>query len=97
MNNLEKSKELFSEEDIFSAEEIDFDEMDKEHWNTYKLKDGSVLRIKLILKGVKRLKKYNPDGTPIYIIASENLVRAVSIPDNLKMKPKSVSPRSMIS
>jgi hypothetical protein len=76
------SPEAFQE-----AEEIDFVE-DKEYWNEYKLADGTTLKIKLVLRGVKRLKKYEPDGTPIYVINSMNVVRAVEVPEKLKAKPK---------
>jgi hypothetical protein len=69
------------------AEEIDFVE-DKEFWNEYKLADGTTLKVKLVLRGVKRLKRYEPDGSPIYAINSINVVRAVDVPDKLKTKPK---------
>jgi len=69
------------------AEEIDFVE-DKEYWNEYKLADGTTLKVKLVLRGVKRLKRYEPDGSPIYAINSMNVVRAVEVPEKLKAKPK---------
>jgi hypothetical protein len=47
----------FSQEDLNDAEEIDFD-VEKEDWNIYHLKDGTTLKVKLVLSGVKRLKKY---------------------------------------
>jgi len=37
-----------------------------------------VMRGRMLI--LKRLKKYNPDGTPIYTINSQNIVRAVNIP-----------------
>jgi hypothetical protein len=74
-------------EDIAEGEEIDFEEKE-EHWNVYKLKDGTTLKVKLILVGVRRLKKHNPDGTPIYVINSQNVVRAINIPKELMAKPK---------
>jgi len=76
--------------DLEEAEEIDFTE-EKEHWNIYKLKDGTTLKIKLILRGVKRLKKWNPDGSPIYLINATNIVRTVGTPKELKAKPKASS------
>jgi hypothetical protein len=69
------------------AEEIDFVE-DKEYWNEYRLADGTTLKVKLVLRGVKRLKRYEPDGSPIYAINSINVVRAVDVPEKLKAKPK---------
>jgi hypothetical protein len=73
-------------EDLSSAVDVDFEE-EKEHWNTYKLSDGTTLKIKLVLRGVKRLKKFNPDGSPVYIINSTNVVRTLNVPEKLKGKP----------
>jgi len=76
--------------DLEEAEDIDFSE-EKEYWNTYKLSDGTTLKVKLILKGVKRLKRYNPDRTPIYVIQSQNIVRTVDIPEEVKAPLKESS------
>lgn len=73
--------------DLEESEDIDFTE-ENEYWNVYKLRDGTTLKIKLVLRGVKRLKKWGPDGTPMYLINSTNVVRAVNIPKELKKKPK---------
>jgi hypothetical protein len=72
-------------QDIAEAEDVDF-EQEKEHWNTYKLKDGTTLMVKLVLVGVKRLKKWTPDGTPVYVINSQNVVRVTNVPRELKGK-----------
>ena len=74
-------------EDIAEGEDVDFEEVE-ERWNVYRLKDGTTLKVKLVLTGVKRLKKYNPDGSPIYVIQSQNIVRAVNIPKELYAKPR---------
>jgi hypothetical protein len=74
-------------EDIAQADDMDWTE-ENEFWNTYRLSDGTLLKVKMVLKGVKRLKKYSPDGTPIYIIMSDNVVRAMEIQGNVKLKPK---------
>jgi len=74
-------------EDIAEGEDVDFEEKE-EHWNIYKLKDGTTLKVRLLLIGVRKLKKHNPDGTPIYMINSQNVVRAVDIPKELIAKPK---------
>ena len=74
-------------EDLAQSDDIDFEEKE-EHWNVYKLKDGTTLKIKLILVGIKRLKKHNTDGTPLYMVNSQNVVRAVEIPKELIAKPK---------
>jgi len=77
-------------EDVAAGEDIDFDEKE-EHWNVYKLKDGTTLKIKLILVGIKRLKKHSPDGMPVYVVNSQNIVRAVDVPKELMAKPKESS------
>jgi hypothetical protein len=74
-------------QDIAEGEDLDFEEKE-EHWNVYKLSDGTTLKVKLVLTGVKRLKKYNPDGLPIYVISSQNIVRAVNVPKELRAKQK---------
>jgi len=67
--------------------DLDFEETE-EHWNTYALSDGTTIKVKLVLRGVKRLKRYEPDGTPIYVINSINVVRALDVPSELRAKPK---------
>jgi len=42
--------------------------------------------VKLVLVGVKRLKKWRPDGTPFYVINSRNVVRVTNVPKELKGK-----------
>ncbi len=74
-------------EALADSVDLDFEEME-EHWNTYKLSDGTTIKVKFVLRGVKRLKRYEPDGTPIYVINSINVVRAVNVPEELKVKPK---------
>ena len=69
------------------AKEVDFSE-EKEYWNEYQLEDGTTLKVKLVLRGVKRLNRHEPDGTPVYVINSMNVVRAVNVPDDIKAKPK---------
>ena len=67
--------------------DLDFKE-EEENWNTYILSDGTTLKVKLVLRGVKRLHRFEPDGNPIYVINSINVVRAVNVPPELKAKPK---------
>lgn len=77
----------FSEQDLAEGEELDWSDS-KEYWNEYKLTDGTTLKVKLILKAVKRLKKYGPDGTPLYLIMSDNVLRVLDVPKQLRAKPK---------
>jgi hypothetical protein len=72
---------------IQDGEEVDFDVIG-EDWNTYQLKDGTILKVKLVLAGVVRLKnKYDPLGNPVYMIKSTNVVRVMDVPGELKRKP----------
>lgn len=75
------------QKDLADAEDLDFTE-EHESWNTYKLSDGTTMKVKLTLRGVKRLKKWAPDGTPIYLISSTNILRVLNVPEKLKAKPK---------
>jgi hypothetical protein len=80
-----------TQKDVAEAINLDFEEQE-ERWNTYKLGDGTTLKVKLVLNGVKRLKdKYRDDGEPIYLINSHNVVRTVNTPQELKLKPKESS------
>ena len=76
-----------SEEDLAQADNLDWTQ-ENEFWNTYRLSDGTLLKVKLVLKGVKRLKKFATDGMPIYVIISDNVVRATEVQGNVKAKPK---------
>lgn len=75
---------------LTGSTDLDFTELE-EHWNIYQLSDGTKLKVKLIVRGVKRLNQFEPDGTPVYLINSMNVVRAVDIPDSVKAKPKKSS------
>jgi hypothetical protein len=57
---------------------------EEEHWSTFRLGDGSTIKVKLVVKGAKRLNKYAPDGMPIYTVDTENIVRVVNVPEKLK-------------
>ena len=81
------SEVQISPQDIAEGENVDFKE-EKESWNEYKLSDGTTLKVRTILTGVRRLKKFKPDGEPVYLIQSQNVVRVVNIPSNLKQQPK---------
>jgi hypothetical protein len=76
-----------SQEDLAQAEDMDWTQ-ENEFWNSYRLSDGTLLKVKLVLKGVKRLKKYLPDGAPIYVVLSDNVVRTAEIQGNVRQKPK---------
>ena len=75
-------------DDLEKAEDVEIID-EEDHWNTYQLKDGSVIKIKLIVRSIKRLtSKWQPDGNPIYLINSQNVIRMANVPKKLKAKPK---------
>lgn len=56
-------------------------------WNEYQLEDGTTLKLLLVLRGVKRLNKFEPSETPNNDINSINVVRAINVPKELKAQP----------
>jgi len=73
--------------DLPEGEEVDF-ENEKEEWNTYKLADGSTLKVKLVLINVVRsCDKFDSLGNPLYGITSQNIVKVLNVPKKLKQKP----------
>jgi len=64
-------------------EEVEFDTIN-EDWNEYKLKDGTTLKIKLVLIKVMRTDNYDQFGDPVYMVNSQNIVKITNIPEKLK-------------
>ena len=63
---------------------VDFD-VEKEDWNKYVLKDGSILKFKTVINSVIRTEDCDPDtGNPIYVIQSTNISQ-VSVPESLRL------------
>ncbi|MCK4578167.1 MAG: hypothetical protein KAU50_05210 [Candidatus Marinimicrobia bacterium] len=55
-----------------------------EDWNTYKLEDGTKLKIKTIVTKVFRSEgSFNQEGDPIYHVQSTNIV-TTEVPPELK-------------
>lgn len=58
----------------------------KEDWNEYDLEDGTTLKMKAVVSDIVRVDgQFDPEGNPLYLIKSGNMVVASS-PDNLKKK-----------
>jgi hypothetical protein len=50
----------------------------KEDFNEYQLADGKILRIKMVVTRIIRLEEEKaPDGNPIYLIQSQNVVAPI--------------------
>lgn len=59
-----------------------------EKWNEYLLEDGTVLKMKLVLKKVFRVdSEFDEEGNPVYVMQSTN-VTSISAPGDLKKKPE---------
>ena len=55
-----------------------------ERWNEYLLEDGTILKMKLILKKVLRVDgEYDGEGNPVYVMQSTN-VTSITAPGELK-------------
>lgn len=55
-----------------------------EKWNEYLLEDGTVLKMKLILKKVLRVDdEFDTEGNPVYVMQSTN-VNTITSPKHLK-------------
>jgi len=46
----------------------------KEEWNEYLLEDGTRLRVKLVVTKILRTNQIDPEGNPVYVITSQNVV-----------------------
>ena len=62
---------------------------EEDRWNTFRLGDGSTIKVKLVVKGAKRLNKFSADGMPIYTVETEPVVRVVEVPESLRVPPNS--------
>ena len=83
-NDMAKRKINFQGQEVW-GEEVEF-ETEREGFNSYILHDGTRLKMKTVVAEVLRLDIHKPDGEPIYVINSQNMVSAI-IPGNLKKKP----------
>ena len=74
---------------LFQGKEVEGTEVvfetEREGFNTYILEDGTKLKFKSVVTKVIRLNKFNPDGSPLYMLQSSNIV-AADCPPHLKKK-----------
>ena len=69
--------------EMVPAEEMDYEPL-RESWNEYRVADGSLLRMKVVVSKILRLEKRNPQGEPIYVISSTNVVSATVPPELMR-------------
>ena len=58
--------------------------LEEDGWSSYNLGDGSTIKVKMIVKGAKRLNKFSDDGFPIYTVNVEPIVQVVHVPEELR-------------
>jgi len=81
------SDKKYSPEEILDSivqEDLRFEKI-KEDWNVYKLKDGAILKIKVIPTMVNKTKLFDNKGEPIYQVQHQ-LVMKGHIPKELRKK-----------
>jgi hypothetical protein len=65
---------------------VDFETV-REEYNSYKLSDGSMIRMKTVVTNIIRTDESTPNGEPIYVVNSQNVLVA-DVPDDLKKSTK---------
>jgi len=66
------------------AIEVDFDP-ESEPWSSYKLSDGTTLKLRTTVTGIFRLDgEHDQMGNPVYNVSHTTLIRVVNVPRTLK-------------
>jgi len=58
------------------AEDMEF-KTAREDWNEYQVEDGHTVRIKLIVSSILKTQERDPQGNPVYIVQSTNIVKVL--------------------
>ena len=58
------------------AEDMEF-KTGREDWNEYTVEDGFVVRIKLVVSSILKTGERDPQGNPVYIVQSTNIVKVL--------------------
>ncbi|MFQ5818000.1 MAG: hypothetical protein ACE5H2_08625 [Terriglobia bacterium] len=48
-----------------------------EDWNEYLVEDGYTVRIKLVVSSILKTNERDPQGNPVYIVQSTNIVKVM--------------------
>jgi hypothetical protein len=73
---------------IHELTELDFD-CEKEPWVEYKLIDGTIMKLKLVLGSIARSNQYNEKGEPYYFTQTMTQQRCI-VPKELCKEDKIV-------
>lgn len=58
------------------AEDMEF-RAAKEDWSEYQVEDGFAVRIKLVVSSILKTQERDPQGNPVYIVQSTNIVKVL--------------------
>lgn len=58
---------------------VDF-AIEHEAWNVYQLDDGSRIKVRVVLTGVRRRAEAGPNGQPVYECDTANLISTDAAP-----------------
>lgn len=59
------------------AEDMDF-KGSQEDWNEYQVEDGYTVRIKLVVSSILKTNERDPQGNPVYVVQSTNVVKVLA-------------------
>ncbi|WP_075056695.1 hypothetical protein [Thermogymnomonas acidicola] len=65
------------------GELVEFETEKEPEWITVKLKDGSVIQIKMEIVAIMRNGNDMNTGLPIYMVQATNIIRMVKVPPEL--------------
>jgi len=81
-----KRKVKYKDKDVEGIE-VSFSVIQQD-WNEYALNDGTTLRVQTVTTAVLRLEGESlPNGDPVYIIQSQNIVTVSNVPEQLRKDP----------
>lgn len=58
------------------AEDMEF-RSTREDWNEYQVEDGFTVRVKLVVSSILKTGERDPQGNPVYIVQSTNIVKVL--------------------
>jgi Trk K+ transport system NAD-binding subunit len=70
------------------GELVEFEIEEEPKWITVKLKDGSVIQIKMEIVAIMRNGNDMNSGLPIYMVQATNIIRLTKVPKELMSKKK---------
>ncbi len=70
------------------GELVEFETDDEPKWVTVKLKDGSVIQIKMEIVAIMRNGNDVNTGLPLYMVQATNIIRVLKVPKELISKKK---------